>query len=248
MLEDPLVLPASGIDFDTVAATFAFVDLVGYSALTEICGDQEAAQLAARLAELAHDALRPGVALVKTIGDAVMLVAGTPAQMVATICELADSVAVENGFLAVRAGIHHGNAVRHGDDFFGHAVNIAARIAALAGAGQAVITVEILDSTAEYGLPTRSLGPTLLRNITTSMTLHMVALTAAHRPRDLVCGIRIDPATAPARLQHEQRTWWFCSAACADRFAANPTRYTPPVSITTSEGPRAWHVTGHATD
>lgn len=102
----------NGTDQRTVEATFAFVDLAGYSVLTEICGDHEAARLAARLAELARTALHPDVCLVKTIGDAVMLAAATPEQMVATIGELADLVADEDGFLALRAGIHHGSAIR----------------------------------------------------------------------------------------------------------------------------------------
>lgn len=100
------MLPDTTPDFDTVEATAAFVDLAGYSILTEICGDHEAAQLAARLADLAQAALQPGVRLVKTIGDAVMLTADTPTQMLATLTDLAEQVAGEDGFLALRAGIH----------------------------------------------------------------------------------------------------------------------------------------------
>lgn len=88
----------------SVEATFAFVDLSGFSALTEMCGDQQAASLAGRLADLASDSLKPGVTLVKTIGDAVMLGAAEPQHMVATILTLADRVANEEGFLALRAG------------------------------------------------------------------------------------------------------------------------------------------------
>lgn len=40
-----MMLPDTTPDFDTVEATAAFVDLAGYSILTEICGDHEAAQL-----------------------------------------------------------------------------------------------------------------------------------------------------------------------------------------------------------
>ncbi|WP_231614155.1 adenylate/guanylate cyclase domain-containing protein [Mycobacterium nebraskense] len=65
-------------DNDTAEATFAFVDLAGFVVLTEICGDQQAARLAGRLADLARQAARPGVTIVKTIGDAVMLRADTP--------------------------------------------------------------------------------------------------------------------------------------------------------------------------
>lgn len=220
------MLPHRETDFDTVEVTVSFVDLAGYSVLTEICGDHEAARLAARLADLAHAALQPGVQLVKTIGDAVMLAADTPTQMVATLVGLAERVAGEDGFLAIRAGVHHGPAISRGGDFFGHAVNIAARITALAGAGHAVLTDAIVEAATAHGLPTTPMGAPALRNITTPIPLHTVALAAARYPRDPVCGMRIDPATAPAHRHHEGRDWWFCSADCAHRYTTAPSCYT----------------------
>ncbi|MEE6140358.1 YHS domain-containing protein [Mycobacterium sp. 050128] len=201
--------------------------------LTEACGDREAAQLAARLAELAHSALQPGTRLVKTIGDAAMLAADTPTQMMATITELADRVASEDGFLPIRAGIHHGPAIARDGDLFGHAVNIAARITALAGAGQAVLTDQIIDAAGEFGLPTTAMGAPRLRNITTPIPLHTIALAAAHYPRDPVCGMRIDPATAAAHHHRNGRDWWFCSTDCAHRFTTTPSISTlqqPPIA------------------
>ncbi|MDV3136711.1 MULTISPECIES: adenylate/guanylate cyclase domain-containing protein [Mycobacteriaceae] len=69
-----------------------------------------------------------------------MLRADTPEPMVATVLDLADRAADEDRFLALRAGIHHGSAVHRIGDYFGHAVNLAARVTALASAGQAVVT------------------------------------------------------------------------------------------------------------
>ena len=230
-----MMLPDTTIDFTTVEVTVAFVDLAGYSVLTEACGDREAAWLAARLADLAHAAVGPGVQVVKTIGDAVMLAAATPSQMMATITVLADRVAAADGFLPIRAGIHHGPAIGRGGDFFGHAVNIAARITALAGAGDAVVTDAIVPAATGIGLPTTPIGAPVLRNITTAVPLHRIALAAARYPRDPVCGMRIDPATAPAHRHHGGRDWWFCSADCADRYASTPRLYTSPAAIITGE-------------
>lgn len=231
------MLPDTTTDFDTVAVTVAFVDLAGYSVLTEACGDREAAALAARLAELAHSALGPGVRVVKTIGDAVMLAADTPAQMMATITDLADAVATEDSFLPVRTGIHHGAAIARGGDFFGHAVNIAARITTLAGAGQAVITDQIIDAAGEFGLPTIPMGARSLRNITTPIPLHTITLAVTRYPRDPVCGMRIDPVTAPAHHCLQGRDWWFCSTGCAHRFATTPSISTLPPVVPASERP-----------
>ena len=68
-------------------ATFAFVDLSGFTALTEMCGDEQAAHLAGRLVELSRDSLALDVTLVKTMGDAVMLHAHDPDTMMATILD-----------------------------------------------------------------------------------------------------------------------------------------------------------------
>jgi adenylate cyclase len=156
--------------------------------------------------------------LVKTIDDAVMLAADTPDAMLATIIALSDEAASQIGFLALRAGIHHGAAVAQDGDLFGHTVNIAARITALAGAGQAVNTNPVLPAAARIGLPTTALGPRGLRNISAPVELHTVALTPARYPRDPVCGARVDPATAPECRQTADGQWCFCSTDCAERF------------------------------
>ncbi|MEE6168571.1 MULTISPECIES: adenylate/guanylate cyclase domain-containing protein [unclassified Mycolicibacterium] len=229
------MLPDTTTEFDTAEATVAFIDLAGYSILTEICGDHEAAQLAARLADLAQAALRPGVRLVKTIGDAVMLTADTPTQMLATLTDLADAVAAEDGFLALRAGIHHGPVIARGGDVFGHTVNIAARITALAGAGHAVITDPIAAAATRQGVSTTAMGAPALRNITTLIPLHRVALAAARYPRDPVCGMRINPATARARRRYQNLDWWFCSTDCAHQFTTTPSTYPSTLPVTASE-------------
>lgn len=230
-----MMLPHMPTDFETGEVTVAFIDLAGYSILTEICGDHEAALLAARLADLAHAALRPGVRLVKTIGDAVMLTADTPTQMLATLTDLAERIAGEDGFLALRAGIHHGPAIIRGGDVFGHTVNIAARITALAGAGHAVLTDPIAAAATRQGLLTTAIGAPVLRNITTPIPLHNLALAEARYPRDPVCGMRINPGTARARRRHQDRDWWFCSTDCAHQFTATPNTYTPTLPVGAGE-------------
>ena len=42
---------------------------------------------------------------------------------------------------------------------------------------------------------------------------------------DPVCGMTVDPATTPHRYQHQKRTYYFCSANCQTKFAADPTHY-----------------------
>ncbi|BBY31590.1 adenylate/guanylate cyclase domain-containing protein [Mycolicibacterium sediminis] len=202
-------------------ATFAFVDLSGFTALTEMCGDEEAAHLAGRLVDLTRDSLTPHVSLVKSMGDAVMLHAPNPAQMMATIVALADYAAAEDAFLVLRVGIHHGSAVERHNDFFGHAVNTAARVTALAGAGQAIVTAPILPACEGLGLAIHPLGATSLRNIASPMAVYRVLLPPPRHPLDPVCGIRIDPRTSSYHLRVDGQDVWFCSSRCAERYSAN---------------------------
>lgn len=219
-------------------ATFAFVDLSGFSVLTEMCGDDQAASLAGRLVVLTRDALVPGMAVVKTMGDAVMLTASVPEQMVASILQLAKRAADEDGFLALRAGIHHGTAVRRDDDYFGHDVNVAARVTALAGAGQAVVTDKVRQACSELGLAADPLGAKTLRNIETPVEVYAVPLAAARYPTDPVCRVRVDPRTAASHLRRADRDWWFCSPECAQRFAATPAQYSGDEPLSDHRVPR----------
>jgi heavy metal translocating P-type ATPase len=47
----------------------------------------------------------------------------------------------------------------------------------------------------------------------------------AHKVKDPVCGMEVDPHTAEHRLTHEGRTHYFCSASCKAKFKADPARY-----------------------
>jgi Cu+-exporting ATPase len=42
---------------------------------------------------------------------------------------------------------------------------------------------------------------------------------------DPVCGMTVNPATTPRHYQHQDRSYYFCSAGCRTKFAAEPTRY-----------------------
>jgi adenylate cyclase len=196
-----------------------------------MCGDDQAASLAGRLLVLTRDSLAPSVAIVKTMGDAVMLRASGPEQMVATILQLAGRTAEEDGFLALRAGIHHGSAVHRDNDYFGHDVNVAARVTALAGAGQAVVTEQVRRACARLGLSPDPLGARTLRNIVTPVKVYALPLAATRHPTDPVCRVRVDPRSAAAHLRHANRDWWFCSPQCAQRFAAAPAQYTGEQAI-----------------
>jgi adenylate cyclase len=121
--------------------TFAFADLVGYTALTEAHGDEAAADLALAFAdEVSLLAAEHGVEVVKTLGDAVMVRCADHGEVVRFGLRLLEQFSGRRGFPAIRIGMHTGPAVERSGDWFGRTVNLAARVAATAQGGELLVT------------------------------------------------------------------------------------------------------------
>jgi adenylate cyclase len=128
-----------------------FADVSGSTSLYEKLGDQRAlAAIEAVLVELRKSTGLHDGRVIKTIGDEVMAVfAGADAAMQAA-CDMQQRVAaiprIDNAQLAIRIGFHFGPAIEEGGDFFGDAVNTAARMAGLAKAGQIITSGPSVDA------------------------------------------------------------------------------------------------------
>lgn len=55
--------------------------------------------------------------------------------------------------------------------------------------------------------------------------------------KDPVCGMDVDPQTAKHSLEHAGRSYHFCSGRCADRFAAEPSRYVDAAGAAVPQAP-----------
>ena len=146
------------VDTDPVTpttTTVIYADLVGYSAATEAHGDDTAAALALRLADLAETSCDPesGDRLVKSIGDAVLCVSTSPENGLRLAARLNQSVLSEHHFPSLRTGLCQGSVVERRGDIFGAVVNLAARLAELAGPGEMLATTEIADAAVRLEVP-----------------------------------------------------------------------------------------------
>lgn len=211
-----------------ITATFAFVDLAGFTALTEAHGDSEAAGLVDRFEALARSSLRDGDRLVKCMGDAVFLAFDAPGAALGAVGRLLQDCAAEPGFPLPRAGLHHGTAVDRGGDLVGSSVNLAARIAGQAHGAQVLGSVEVADIARERGIRVVELGAFDLRNITEPVTLYQLDLCpeVAGTAIDPVCRMQVGRADAAGRLRHSDTDYWFCSLSCVALFADRPEAYT----------------------
>jgi adenylate cyclase len=207
-----------------IEATFGFIDLAGFTALTETHGDHDAADMAARFAELTRAALGTGDRLIKTIGDAVLVASATPGDALELVERLLMSSAAEKSLPALRAGFHHGPAVERDGDVFGAAVNLAARVSAEAYAGEVLVTDAIAAAASDRGLPVVEIGPVALKNVRVATVLSSIGFMvgAMDSAIDPVCQVVIDRRAAAGQLNHDRTTYWFCSLTCAAAFASNP--------------------------
>lgn len=214
-------------DCRTVSATFCFVDVAGFTALTEAHGDHAAAHLVERFEALVKEALPKAARLVDTIGDAVLVSAPTPHTVLEFLSALFSAVATETDFPALRAGLNHGEVVQRGERFYGATLNLAARVASLARGGQIVATAPVAEVAAERGLRVAAIGEFQLKNVHDPVSLFALHLpgTKMGAVSDPVCRMLVDPERAPGHLRHKGDDYWFCSLDCAARFAAAPDSY-----------------------
>jgi adenylate cyclase len=120
-----------------------FVDLTGYTRLTEERGDRFAADVAARLAMLVKDiARRRGGNPIRWLGDGGMFHFRDPAKAVEAGLDMVEQ-APAIGLPAAHIGIHAGPVIFQDGDVYGRTVNIASRLSSVAQAGQVVVSEEV---------------------------------------------------------------------------------------------------------
>jgi adenylate cyclase len=124
-----------------------FADMVGFTRLGERIDAHQLGGLVTRLNDLALETVRAPVRLVKTIGDAAMLVSPAAEPLVDTALALVDRADQQgDGFPPLRAGLAGGVALSRGGDWYGRPVNLASRVTAVARAGSVLATAEVHDA------------------------------------------------------------------------------------------------------
>src|SRR3954469_11566713 len=150
-------------DADTINVSFA--DLVGFTKLGEQLPPEEIGRVAGRLGELAADVANPPVRLIKTIGDAAMLVSTETEPLVQVTLDLvraADDAGED--FPMLRAGVARGEAIGRGGDWYGRPVNVASRITGVARPGS-VLTTESVHEEAENAFDWSFAGKKKLKGV-----------------------------------------------------------------------------------
>jgi adenylate cyclase len=149
-----------------------FLDISGYTRLTQERGDDAAADLATTVARLVQrSSVQHGGKPIKWLGDGVMFYFADPGPGVLAALEMVDGLAAA-GLPPAHVGLHAGPVLFQEGDYFGQTVNLSARIADYARQGEVLVTQAVADATHETGIAFSDIGPVELKGV--SGTVHLL--------------------------------------------------------------------------
>jgi adenylate cyclase len=156
--------------------TIAFLDMSGFTRMTEEFGDRHAADHGARLLAIVQDSgVQYGARLVKLLGDGAMLHfrnAGNAVSCTLQIVEAADMADLP----PVRAGIATGPVIARDGDYYGHTVNLAARLVAAAAPGAVLVTDAVRTAAADAGFAFAPAGEIAFKGIDAPVATYVADL------------------------------------------------------------------------
>lgn len=149
-----------------------FLDITGYTRLTQERGDTAAAGLADQLGRLVQRAsIKHRGRPVKWLGDGVMFFFPDPGPAVVAALEMVMGVD-EAGLPAAHVGLHAGPVIFQDGDYYGQTVNLASRIADYARPGEVLVSQEVVDASRGAEIAFREIGPVELKGIAGTVRLH----------------------------------------------------------------------------
>lgn len=208
-----------------VRRNFAFLDLTGFTALTESQGDERAVHLLTSFrSSLREICSRRGVRIAKWLGDGAMLVGVEAPPLLGTVLELQHVTARQGSPTHVRIGVSSGEVILlEGDDYIGHAVNLAARLCDVAPPCTMLVTPRLVDELPRWGAELRR-EEIMVRGLERPQPVVHVGLAELHGGvPDPVCGIPLTAEVAEETVaDHYGPPLLFCSDSCRDTWERRP--------------------------
>ena len=157
------------LDLGRLRVAIAFADLAGYTRLTEEAGEETALDVVERFVDSVSHTLPDEARIVKTIGDAVMIVSSD----VAALCEWAVGFQELQGERPLpRIGIHYGSVLYRDGDYFGTAVNLASRVGARAAGREVLVTRDVVEHGSSH-LAFNRIGEVRLKGFKSATELYL---------------------------------------------------------------------------
>ena len=214
-----------------VERSFAFVDVSGFTAMTEVEGDEHAVDVLTAFRSLLRDICsRRGVRIAKWLGDGAMLVCVNTRPLLEAILELhhvVDEISGPIAAVSIRSGITSGQVIlMEGDDYVGHCVNVAARLCDLARTGQALAAPSVTGHLPRWG-EVQDETEVMLRGVENPVPASSITMARSGHDgaRDPICGLPLTHDTAEEVAHDAQGSVvLFCSPGCVDTWRRRPPR------------------------
>jgi class 3 adenylate cyclase len=150
-----------------------FLDLTGFTSLTQERGDAAAASLVERLNRTVQRiAVEHGGRPVKWLGDGVMCHFPDPTGGVIASLEMVE-ILPRSGLPPAHVGLHAGPVIRQEGDFYGQTVNLAARIGEYARPGEVLVSEAVVAAASDERLGYRSVGQVGLKGVSGVVELYV---------------------------------------------------------------------------
>jgi len=148
-----------------------FLDITGYTRLTQERGDDAAADLAGTVGRLVErSSVAHGGKPIKWLGDGVMFHFRDPGPAVRAALEMVEGLAAA-GLPPAHVGLDAGPVLYQAGDYFGQTVNVAARIADYARPREVLVSQAVVDAVHEAGIAFQEIGPVELKGV--AGTIHL---------------------------------------------------------------------------
>ena len=149
-----------------------FLDVTGYTRLTEERGDEAAVELAGTMSRIVQrTSTSHGGKPIKWLGDGVMFYFPEPGPGVIAALDMVEGIA-NAGLPPAHVGLHAGQVLFQDGDYFGRTVNISSRIADYARPGEVVVSQEVVDAADATLVSFVEIGPVELKGLSQSIRLH----------------------------------------------------------------------------
>jgi adenylate cyclase len=150
-----------------------FLDITGYTRLTQERGDLAAANVAESLGLVVKRAsVERGGRPVKWLGDGVMLLFPNPGPGVVAALDMMDGL-VQAGLPPAHVGLHTGPIVIQEGDYYGQTVNMASRIAEYARPSEVLVSRAVVEASNEPGISFSDIGEVELKGVAGVVELHV---------------------------------------------------------------------------
>ncbi|HEY7941766.1 MAG TPA: adenylate/guanylate cyclase domain-containing protein [Candidatus Limnocylindrales bacterium] len=142
-----------------------FLDITGFTRLTQERGDDAAADLADTVGRLVErSSVSHGGKTIKWLGDGVMFHFRDPGPGVRAALEMVEGLAAA-GLPPAHVGLDAGPVLYQAGDYFGQTVNVAARIADYARPSEVLVSRAVVDAANEAGITFQEIGPVELKGV-----------------------------------------------------------------------------------